>query len=329
MKRKQFSFLKSRLKNRNIWLKRVIRNGWQNITRNKALSIATLLVITLIFFVFNLTLALRLASDSVILSVGRRVDIRAEILPEVENYRIQGVIDQLQKQPFVKEVLFTDKTTALEEFGKKYPNVITFLERNQLDNPLPSTLRVIGSEIADNNRITSFLENKNYSQVIDQVKLKSDIDQKTRQDKIIEITKFIKGIGIWLNIVLASVVVLILFNSINLTIHSNQREISIMNLVGAKKSLIQGGYLFEGIFYALTSFLLSIGLSQATLVYLTKNLIKIIQNESLIAAFNAILLHFDDRVAITFLWQFIGVILLGLISSYLAIELHLKKGRAK
>lgn len=308
-----------------IWLERVMQNGWHSLMRNKLLTVATTLVIALMFFVFNLILALSFASDSVIDSVGKKVDIRVEIQPQVENYTIQNLVNRLNEMPEVEEVIYVSKIDALDSFGKKYPNVISFLDRNSLANPLPDVLRIIGTDVSVNNRIIGFLESSQFSRIINQDKLKTDLDQKSRNEKILNITQFIKGIGIWLNIVFALVAILIIFNSINLSIHTHRNEINIMRLVGAKNSFIRGGYLFEGLVYAFLALVLSMLLSRLTLLYLSQNLIGVISNESLLVGLDAILLHFDDQFWSTFSWQLFGVVTVGLFSSFLAIELYLRK----
>ena len=98
-----------------------------------------------------------------------------------------------------------------------------------------------------------------------------------------------------------------------------------MRLVGAKTSFIRGGYLFEGLLFAVFALVLSMILSRITLLYLSKNLIGVISNESLLVGLDAILLHFEDHFWLTFGWQLFGVILVGLFSSFLAIELYLRK----
>lgn len=318
-------FGKSSFEKKIISFRRVLKNGWLNLMRNKLLTVATTLIIALMFFVFNLILALSYASDSVIHSIGKKVDIRVEILSSVETYTIQNLVNRLKELPDVSDVIYISNDDALESFGQKYPNVISFLDRNNLKNPLPDVLRIVGRDVSSNNRIISFLEAREFERIINQEKLKNDTEQKSRNEKILNITQFIKSIGLWLNIIFAVVAVLIIFNSINLSIHTHRHEINIMRLVGANKNYIRGGFLFEGIMYAVLALILSTILSQLTLLYLSKNLIGVISNESMLVGIDAILLHFEDNFLYTFFWQFIGVILVGLLSSYLAIELYLRK----
>ncbi len=318
-------FGKSRFEKKIIWLKRVLKNGWHNLMRNKILTIATTLIIALMFFVFNLILAMSFASDSVIESIGKKVDIRVEILPDVENYTIQNFVNRLKESSDVSKVIYISKEDALKDFGRKYPNVISFLDHNKLKNPLPNVIRIVGMDISSNDRIISFLETAQFSRTINQEKLKNDTEQKSRNEKILNITQFIKGIGLWLNLIFAVVAILIILNSINLSIHTHRHEINIMRLVGANKNYIRGGFLFEGMMYAVVALVLSTILSRLTLLYLSKNLLGVITNESLLVGLDAILLHFEDNFWLTFTWQFIAVILVGLFSSYLAIELYLRK----
>ena len=169
------------------------------------------------------------------------------------------------------------------------------------------------------------MEDAQFSRIINQQKLSDDVDQKSRNEKILNITQFIKSVGLWLNIIFAVVAILIIFNSININIHTHRHEINIMQLVGANKNFIRGGHLFEGLMYAIFALLISMIFARLSLLYLSKNLIGIISNENLLIGLNAILLHFEDNFWLTFAWQFFGSIMVGLVSSFLAIELYLRK----
>lgn len=318
-------FDKSGFAQRTLWFRRVAKNGWNNLMRNKILTIATTLIIALMFFVFNLVLALTYASDSVLQSLGKKVDIRVETLTSAESYSIQILVNRLKELPEVDQVIFISKEDALKNFGDKYPNVISFLDRNNLKNPLPNVLRVVGTDVSANGAIVQFLELPEFAQVVNQDKLKNDLDQKSRNEKILNITQFIKEVGFWLNLVFALVSLLIIFNSININIHTHRFEINIMRLVGAKTNFIRGGFLFEGMLYALLAFALSLVFSQITLLYLSKNLISVISNENLLIGLDSILLHFEDQFWLTFLWQFFGVMSVGVMSSFMATELYFRK----
>jgi len=319
------SDLKEHFERRFIWLKRGSLTAWQNLMRNKILSAATVFVIALMFFVFNLVLAISVATESVIHRVGEKVDISVEIQAGVENYTIQTLVDNLKNQTNVKDVVYISQTDALKRFGSKYPHVISFLDHNKLDNPLPNIVRIISTDVSNNNKIIQHLEKPEFSRIVNQEKLKANTEQKSRNEKILDITRFIKRSGLWLNIIFAFVAILIVFNSININIYAHQKEIHIMKLVGAKHSFIRSGFVFEGIYYAVLALIISSVLSKVTLSYLAKKLLGIITDESILSGLNAILLQFEDKFFSTFASQLLIAIFVGVVSSYLAIELYLRK----
>lgn len=306
-------------------LKRALKNGGQCLSRSKLLSLVTVLVIALIFFVFNVVLALRFATESVLLKVGEKIDISADIQPGVEDYTIETAAEKLKSRPEIKDVILIRKEDALERLGTKYPNVIAFLEANQLENPLPTSLRIVSRDLSDNNAILAYLGGPEWSQILDQEKLLKNEEQKTRNERVLDITRFIRSVGVYLNFIFALVTVLILLSSVSLTIHAYQKEIHIMQLVGARHGFIRGGFLFLGVFYTVAALILSVFFSQLFLKSLTKNLLTVISNESLLVGLNAILIHFEDRFLWTFLLQLMGAALLGLFASALATQLYLKK----
>jgi len=313
------------LKLQATWIKRASKNALHSILRNKILSIATILIISLMLFVFNLVLALSYASDSIISNVGEKLDISVEVQSDVENYQIQSLVNTLKRNPDIKEVVHISKQDALNKFGSKYPNVISFLNHHKLENPLPDVIRIVSTDVSKNNLVIDFLENPQFGNLINQEKLIKNFEQKDRNEKILGITRSIKRMSFWLIIIFASVGLMIIFNSININIHTHSKEIQIMQLVGAKHSFIRSGFIFEGIAFATIALFISLIFSKLILAYLASNLVGVITNESLMSGLNSVLLHFEDRFWLTLSWQLLATIIAGIFSSYLAIELYLRK----
>lgn len=308
-----------------LFLWRATTSGIQNVFRNKLLSTATTLIIALMFFVFNIFLALNLATDSVLTSLGKKIDIRVEFQNNLEDYSKRSFIQEMKGLPEVEDVIFVPREEALQRLGSKYPNIVLFLDQNKLPNPLPDVMRVVSKRLESNPKILAFLQQPQYSTILAQSKLKNDVEQNDRQEKIVAITHFLKRIGIWLDLTFAVVVTLIIFNSITLTIYAHRQEIRVMQLVGAKLGFIRGGYLFEGAFYAGIALIISFILARLTVIYMTRHLLSLISDESLLMGLNAILLHFGDLFWLTFFWQFLAATLTGLLSSFLAIEAYLRR----
>lgn len=307
------------------FMARSMRSAGQSLMRNKLLTVATVFIIALMIFVFNLILSLRFASDSVIETVGDKLDVSVELNDGVESVAVDEFIQTMKANPKVKEVVYVPKTEALDRLGSKYPNVISFLDHNGLENPLPDTVRLVTTGIANNNEVIKLLEGTEFATIVNQAELKENLEQKQRNEKILAITTMINRVSFWLILIFALVAVMIILNSINIKIHNHEKEIQIMKLVGSKFSFIRAGYIWEGLFFALAALIISLALSRLIIAYLVYNLAGIVDNETLMAGFNAILLHFEDHFWFTLIWQFLAVLFVGFLSSYLAIELYLRK----
>ncbi len=316
------------IKTQGSFIKRSIKNAWHNSMRNKLLSIATILIIALMLFVFNLILALSFASESVIDNVTTKLDLNVEIQKGVESYSIQSFIETLKTNPQIKEVFFVGKAEALDQFGGKYPGIVSFLDNYNYSNPLPDAIRITTYEVADNNAVIQFLEEPQFASIVNQDKLVSNLEQKERNEKIFNITQSIKRVSFWIILTFALVGIMIIFNSININIHTHEKEIQIMKLVGAKYGFIRSGYILEGIFFAVAALILSVSFSQIIVSYLISNLGDVISSETLLAALDGMTLYFSENFWSTLLWLTLATVGAGFLSSYLAIELYLRKKHA-
>lgn len=311
------------------WLRQALVHAGQNLWRNRFLSIATVAVIALMVFVFNVILALNFAARSALTTVGEKLDISVEVLDTAEPYTIQTFIASLRKHPGIKEVVFVSKEEGLKRLGGKYPNILSFLSAHQLKNPLPHVVRIVPESVSEHAAVLKYLENPEFATVADQQKLKSSEEQKNRSEKILNITSFIRGASVWLILIFMAVALILLFNSINITIFSHQKEIAIMKLVGAKYHLIRTIFIAEGLIFALSSLFISFFVSRLVLTYLARNLVELIHDESVLVGLNAIFLHFDDDLWWTFGWQVMATAAAGALASGLAIELYLRRDRTR
>ena len=135
-----------------------------------------------------------------------------------------------------------------------------------------------------------------------------------RLNKIITTAE--KG-GLILIIALAAIAILVTFNTIRLAIYSGREEIEIMRLVGASNSFIRGPYLVEGIMYGVIAAILSIVIA-APAVYFISPYIRVF-----IPEMNLWPYFLTNLFALTMYQMLFGVVL-GLISSYIAVRKYLR-----
>ena len=98
--------------------------------------------------------------------------------------------------------------------------------------------------------IAGFLGTDRFAELIDEVHFE---DSRLIIERLISLIETIKNTGIVISFVFASLVVLIMFNTVRLAIYSFREEIDIMHLVGASRWFIRGPFVIESVLVAVIS----------------------------------------------------------------------------
>ena len=121
---------------------RGIKLGLNNFWRNKFLSMATIIVMAIIIFIFNVILAIQFIGNQALQSLSERVDIVIYLQDDIEYYDATKLTEALKNIDGVKNVKYTSKEEALEIVGKTHPKTAEFLTKFNLKNPLPPSISI-------------------------------------------------------------------------------------------------------------------------------------------------------------------------------------------
>jgi cell division transport system permease protein len=100
----------------------------------------------------------------------------------------------------------------------------------------------------DLDKIAKMLESQDYAPLIKELSYRKNKDL---VDRLIRLTNFIRISGWSLSVVFILISILIIYNTVRLTIFARSEEISIMKLVGATDWYIRGPFIVEGISYGI------------------------------------------------------------------------------
>lgn len=307
-----------------LWKRGVILT-WQNIKRNKFLSLITILILSLIVLVFNITFAVNYLANKSIEHISEKIDIIVWIDDNADEFQISSLKTDLERLPEVKKIIYTSKDEALEKFQVSNPEVYTFLKQYRLNNPLPASIGIVANQIEDNLTILNFLKQDLYQNTINQDQIKNNIEAKQRTQTLINITSLIYQSGQYLVSLSLIVVILITMSTINILINRRSQEILIMRLVGAKHYFIRLPFLLEGVLYTLSAFLLGLFLMYLFAHKFQSQLKDALSDDSLLLGFQNIINLFLTHFHTILFYEIIIAIITGMLSSYIAIEWYLKK----
>ena len=138
----------------------------------------------------------------------------------------------------IKEYQFVSKTEALKRMRKKYPQ----LTANLPSNPLPASFEVTPQQRRGRQGDRGRPPRRRSSQGVEKVK-----DGQQTSKRILQVGKWIWIVFLVMVIVLLIASVILIANTIRLSIFSRRREIEVMKLVGATNWFVRGPFMLEGL----------------------------------------------------------------------------------
>jgi cell division transport system permease protein len=147
--------------------------------------------------------------------------------------------------PHVKKVEFVSKAQAYKQESKRNPEAYKLLG----SNPLPDTFRVTPDDPDNIGAILNSLaprDPQGHRQLVDQ-SIERVRNEKDQTDKILTVTKLVKWAMVILTSLLVLASVLLVSNTIRLSLFSRRREVEVMKLVGATDWFIRWPFVIEGV----------------------------------------------------------------------------------
>ena len=237
--------------------RRIIRSGFVNFWRNGTVSVASFLVTSITLSVIAGILLSQAVLENSLAQIESKVDITVYFTTTAQESEITELQGRIEKLPEVAEVAYVSREQALEDFKAKHAN--DYLTLQALDeigeNPLGALLNIRAKDPAQYEGVAKFLENasalsSNGTSIIDKINYNQN---KVVIDRLTDLIGGARQLGFILTAVLVVISVLIMFNTISLTIFFAREEISIMRLVGAENRYIRGPFMVEGIIYGVTA----------------------------------------------------------------------------
>ncbi len=237
--------------------KRILKAGSLSFVRNTWLSVATVLVMSLMLFVMGNLIFVSAFAATALKMFQSKIDVTVYFTTDAQEDQILAVKKEIEAMPQVSGVNYMSKEQAFTDFRDRHKDN-TFIA-SALDeigtNPLEASLNVSAQDPASYGAISDFLVKKNYP-IVDKINY---FENKDVIERLSSIIASVRGAGAIIALVLAFVAILVTFNTIRLAIYTVREEIGIMRLVGATQWFIRGPFLVSGVLY---------GLSAATVVTL-------------------------------------------------------------
>ena len=253
----------------------LIGEGFNNIFKNKKSTITSIITMVCMMFLFGLFFAIGVNVNYMLEQVQMKQGMNVFIWDETTEEQKSQLETEIKALEGVNTVVFKNKQEALEDMKSRFKNkkelmagfegennifpasfVVTLTDLNKLEE-IQTEIERIGAKIATTGRAEEVdlqIEETTARDTIIKNITSSDNTIKT----LITIVNGIRmAIGV-IFIVLLFVSVMIISNTIRLTVHARRKEISIMKYVGATNSFIRWPFVVEGIIIGIIAALITL-----------------------------------------------------------------------
>jgi cell division transport system permease protein len=259
-----------------------LREAVRATRRSAAPSFAALATVLVTLLVLGVFIPIVQATNGAANSVRSRVEVDVYMKTNATAGDDSRVRQELLNVPHVKSVQFVSKAAAYAQQAKIDPAAYKLLGTN----PLPDTFHVTpdnpSNVLAVHNSLSPPGSDPAHPGVgtIDQ-SIQSVSNKRSDTKKILEVTNLVTITAAALTVLLTIASVLLIANTIRLSLYARRREVEVMKLVGATDWFIRWPFVIEGIVVGAAGALLAIAVLGVTKIALLDPLA---DNWTLIAA---------------------------------------------
>lgn len=230
-------------------LMRHFRNGFRNLFRNGWMTLASIVTMTLTLTMVGGLVFLLMNVGNITGDIEQGVKIRAHIDLAAEPKDEAELKEAIKKVEHVTQVDYSSKEDEYQMLLEQYGDEFKLFGGD--NNPLYNVYVV---SVDDPNNIQQVAE------AIKQLPYVTDASYGEQSTvDLVRTLNIIRAIAAGIAAVMVAIAVLLISNTIRLTIGARSTEIEIMRLVGAKNSFIRAPLMIEGAYIGLISALLASG----------------------------------------------------------------------
>ena len=299
---------------------RIIKFGLQGFFRNFWLSLVSITMMLMALFSVTLLIGMDYTKEAAIAGVNKKVDILVSLQKDTLKEDLEILVNDLNTLKEVKKVsiITPQENKVLYEqsgLGEKAKQALEIFSEEE--NPFSYSLAIQAYKINQYQIILDFVQEEKYSSVVEYSDF-HDFDQFIT--KIDNFANALNKYSWYITLFFGLISLVVIFNTIRISIYTRKDEIMIMKLVGASNSFVRAPFILEGVFYALVSVLILIAVVYPTVNIIQPSLTNYFQDMHVINIAG----YFQDNFFNIFGLQFLFLAVLNIFSTIIAIRKYLK-----
>lgn len=224
--------------------KYLVRQGWHSMVANRLMTLASVGVLSACLFITGVALLLSLNVNSFVSGLSEQNEVEFFLTDETTADAAAQLQTQIAAMDNVAECLYISKSQAVEEMkvylGDDAGVLKDYEGEGNPANPLPASFRVTVKDLAYLSDTVSQIQTLLGASV-------SSVQSPTELGTtLVNLQRVVGAVGWGLVIVLGVISIVVINNTIRLTVFARRKEINIMKFVGATNGFIRLPFFVEG-----------------------------------------------------------------------------------
>ena len=228
----------------------IFKQAFKSMWRNRMMGAASIGSVTAVLILLGFVLIIVLNVNNLAMVAKETFDqIAVYIVEGMEEEQIEEMGSSFRQIDGVMAVAFQTKDYALESVKEDWGEDAIYLQ-DLRENPFPDTYIVQLSDVSKSDEVIAKLET---FEGVDEVRY-----YQQAVNTLIKMSDFVKRFGAGIIIALLLISVFIISNTIKITVLSRQREIELMQYIGASNGYVRGPFILEGVMLGLLGSVMAI-----------------------------------------------------------------------
>lgn len=293
-------------------MKYFLKEGVVGLFKNRLMTVASIAAVAACIFIVSLSFAFMMNLSSMLGQLEEGIGIVVFVDKDAHSDDIQRVNDEIKNITHVSGVSYIPPDEALNTLSEKWEADGILEGFSGENNPLSSSFEVSVDDISNQSKVISELEKIEGIRKIRHAAAETELLMKANSGVRIG--------GVFIVIILAVISIVIIINTIKISLFIRKKEIGIMKLIGATDWFIRWPFVVEGAIIGLIGALIPLTLCWVAydrLIGVIYNAVPIIKNV-FVFCYGAEIFSILTPVAVC------GGVLLGVVGSIMSLRKYLR-----
>jgi len=245
-----------------------LRRALSHIGRSPVVAGVTVGTVAVVFLIMGVFALVGHNLELLTQRVGSGLKLSVFLLDDCDDEQRQAVEKLLTSSAGVERVQFVDRQQAAARFRQRFSRQAEVLDELE-ENPLPESFEVTFAPAGQNPKSIGELA----QQVVNQPGVEEVQYGQTWLDRFFRFVKTVRLLGLGVGILIFLAALLIVSNTIRLSVYARREEIHLLKLVGATDGFIKVPFYLEGVLLGLLGAGLGMGLTWAAFALLVPEIL--------------------------------------------------------